>query len=83
MTDDKGAGEGPYKYEQGSILGLDHNPCLAYHPSVEHYVECLNEAYATGRKAERERCAKIAESHVTKFNGFQIADAIRGGQDGK
>ena len=59
MTDDKGAGEGPYKYEQGSILGLDHNPCLAYHPSVEHYVECLNEAYATGRKAERERWAKI------------------------
>jgi len=43
----------------------------------------INSAHFEGRKAERERCAKIAESYVTKFNCLQIADAIRGGQDGK
>ena len=43
----------------------------------------LNLAHAEGHKAERERCAKIAESYVAKFNCLQIADAIRGGQDGE
>lgn len=56
-------------------------------PRAEIYSEkdaiIANSSYVSGRKAERERCAKIAESHVTKFNGFQIADAIRGGQDEK
>lgn len=50
--------------------------------------------YEAGRKAERERCAKIVETENVKFyaNGFisqkwiicgEIAEKIRGGQDGK
>lgn len=60
MTDDKAAGEGPYKHSD-------------YHRTTRaHAVSCSACAYAAGRKAERERCAKIAESHVTKLNGFQM-----------
>lgn len=76
MTDDKGAGEGPYKAGQ-RLSPRDVFPLSSREASLVNY------GYAAGRKAERERCAKIAESHVTKLNGFQIADAIRGGQDGE
>lgn len=70
MTDGKGAGEG---------IAFEKSPwdCAVYG------ADDIKKAYDKGVKAERDRCAKIAESHVTKLNGFQIADAIRGGQDAK
>ena len=49
MTDDKGAGEGPYIHE--------------HEHSCEY--GCLACAYAEGRKAERERCADIARQHFS------------------
>lgn len=47
-------------------------------------------AYDEGRKAERERCAKIAEDHALLLNSpgeaaacREVAEMIRGGQDGE
>ena len=40
-------------------------------------------AYAEGRQAERERCARIAESWLSSETGERIAEKIRGGQDAK
>jgi hypothetical protein len=41
-----------------------------------------NSSYVAGRKAERERCAKIAEGYF-HARGRVVAKAIRGGQDEK
>jgi hypothetical protein len=78
MTDDKVAGEGPYDH----ILASNKEWCVFYCP------EC---AYQAGRKAERERCAKIAEMSACQevvmgaycITGKFIAEKIRGAQDGK
>ena len=46
-----------------------------------------NSSYVSGRKAERERCAKIAEHEAGEIpecmTGRIIAEKIRGGQDAK
>ena len=42
----------------------------------------INSAHFEGRKAERERCAKIAEGYF-HARGRVVAKAIRGGQDAK
>jgi len=69
MTDDKGAGKWPYygHLEKGPGYCGD---------------ECLACAFISGRKAERERCAKIAEGYFNA-RGRVVAKAIRGGHDGK
>lgn len=56
----------------------------------------LNTAYGVGAKSERERCAKIAEDHALLLNSpgvlnspgeaaacREVAEIIRGGQDGE
>ena len=43
--------------------------------------ECFNKAYAEGRKAERERCARIAESGIDSSVGELIAEKIRGEEE--
>jgi hypothetical protein len=98
MTDDKGAGEGPYlwgydSYDDMCIFGpsLDENGWNPYKlKKIYRVCEKLNSAYATGRKAERERCLAIANRHPDKCDGITlrdcmetIKDEIRGGQDGK
>ncbi len=42
-----------------------------------YLVLALKEAFVEARAEEREWCAKLAEKHVSKFNGLQIAQAIR------
>ena len=69
VTDDKGAREGLYRHSTYGHATCDLTKCLA----------C---AYASGRKAERERCAKIAEGYFNA-RGRVVAKAIRGGQDAK
>ena len=78
MTDDKGAGEEIYKHS-------------TYCHATYEFSKCLGCAFAAGRKAERERCAKIAEMSACQevvmgaycTTGKFIAEKIRGGQDGK
>jgi len=79
MTDDKGAGEEIYKHS-------------TYCHATYEFSKCLGCAFAAGRKAERERCAEIAESEPVNQDewgnivfglGEKIAEKIRGGQDGK
>ena len=97
MTDDKGAGEGPYRVVQP----VDITPLTVEGPTGNHgqmlqggfLCNALNAAYAAGRKAERERCALIAETEIVEHQdgeesylcgtGKLIADNIRGGQDGE
>ena len=100
MTDDKGAGEGPYTVSdldetgewilRGStflngycIFGYGND---AYDAAIE-YRNDANKIFAAGRKAERERCAKIAENEAGEIpecmTGRIIAEKIRGGQDGE
>ena len=80
MTDDKGAGEEIYKHS-------------TYCHATYEFSKCLGCAFAAGRKAERERCALIAETEIVEHQdgeesylcgtGKLIADKIRGGQDGE
>lgn len=91
MTDDKGAGEGPYKIVQP--IGM--TPLTVEGSTGNHGLmlrgrflrNALNAAYAAGRKAERARCAKIAEVEAGEIpecmTGRIIATKIRGGQDGE
>lgn len=91
MTDEKGAGEGFAKaISKGVLNAQDLEPGMSimvggyvFTGKYTTWADQINREFDARIRAERERCAKIAESHVTKFNGFQIADAIRGGQDGK
>lgn len=62
MTYDKVAGEVPYIHEHGHTCEY----------------KCLACTYAEGRKAERERCARIAESWLSSEVGERIAEKIRG-----
>ncbi|MBK8467970.1 MAG: hypothetical protein IPL32_19320 [Chloracidobacterium sp.] len=89
MTDDKGdkmESEGPYKVVQP--VGM--TPLTVEGPTGNHghtlhngaLCNVLNAAYANGRKAEREWCAKIAEGYF-HARGRVVAKAIRGGQDEK
>jgi hypothetical protein len=92
MTDDKGAGEGPYlwgydSYDDMCIFGpsLDENGWNPYKlKKIYRVCEKLNSAYATGRKAERERCLAIIERWrpMKKQTWVTVSDEI-GGQDGK
>ena len=77
MTDDKGAGEGPYKviideFRRSCLVYPNGFVCRSLGPDAYTLCSDLNSAYSRGRKAERERCAKIAESHVTKLYGYQV-----------
>jgi hypothetical protein len=95
MTDDKGAGDGPYyvtdEYcnEVGGRRFVIRGPGLNAQTTASLIREELvgsarirNRAYAAGRKAERERCAKIADGYF-HARGRVVAKAIRGGQDAK
>ena len=88
MTNDKGA-VGQMQAQAGICQRCfdDHegNDCVGY---------ARSQSFIAGRKAERERCAQIAETETAKYdaNGFisqkwimcsEIAEKIRGGQDGK
>jgi hypothetical protein len=100
MTDDKGAGEGPFTkieclrhfetWAKSFIFSGDGirdvevvEPRLGY--SIE--LAIANRLYAEGRKAERERCARIADGllnlEVGDLVGTSIATKIRGGHDEK
>lgn len=71
MTDDKGAGEGPYRH---SIYGH----------AMKEISKCSACIYNAGRKAERERCADICEQNATCEGIAQKIKAhILGGQDGE
>ena len=60
---------------------------------VRKYADILIAAFIEGRKAERERCALIAETEIVEHQdgeesylcgtGKLIAEKIRGGQDGE
>lgn len=91
MTDDKGAGEGPYGIDET----IEIKPFVFVRIDSYAKLEIANAAFASSRKAERERCARIAEdlipthSHCEDgykyecYTGHIIADKIRGGQDAK
>lgn len=104
MTDDKGVGEGPYSV--GKDMGAawwavsDTDGVLWRHESRATAFlikQVSNLAYAKGskegRKAERERCAKIADDEAIEHQDGdesymcgaveEIAKRIRGGQDAK
>ena len=83
MTDDKGAGEGPYGHR--CYMQIDPDSCVAC---------SWNDGHARGIREERERCAKIAEKEVvldiaslesgefySNSAGRIIAEKIMGGQD--
>ncbi len=94
MTDDKGAGEGPYKETKlwtGNGASTIEGPGFESLPQKVFkdldMVVLLNLAYAEGGKAERERCARIADGllnlEVGDLVGTSIATKIRGGHDAK
>ena len=100
MTDDKRAGDGPYRIKNKNywwhVDGLGEEQRInqwAYKIGAEWWASKLNAAHAEGRKAERERCAMIAEDEAIEHNngeesylcgaGELIAKKIRGGQDGE
>jgi len=92
MTDDKGAGEGPYlwgydSYDDMCIFGpsLDENGWNPYKlKKIYRVCEKLNSAYAEGLKAERERCVEIARQYFScEGIAQEIEKKILGGQDGE
>ena len=73
MTDDKGAGEEIYKHS-------------TYCHATYEFSKCLGCAFAAGRKAERERCAKIVSDHDHEcglVDKDSVLEKIREGQDGE
>lgn len=89
---DRMQSEGPY------ISGLPDNAAVVNKKSGVAYTglemrsvnavcDWMNEAHAAGRKAERERCARIADGllnlEVGDLVGTSIATKIRGGKDGE
>ena len=83
MTDDKGAGEGPYNAGQ-RLSPRDVFPLSSREASLVNY------GYAAGRKAERERCLSIVqavmcvEDDLLNDIGKGIVETIKiGGQDGE
>lgn len=99
MTDDKGAGDGPYyvtdEYcnEVGGRRFVIRGPGLNAQTTASLIREELvgsarirNRAYAEGRKAERERCLAIIERWRPMPSEIWIAvsdEIAKGGQDGK
>ena len=96
MTDDKGAGEGPYVVTEvdddeigrpwfmisGPGIDAPKKTASLIRGEVMVTARIWNRIYDLGRKAERERCAKIAEGYF-HARGRVVAKAIRGGQDAK
>ena len=94
ITDGKEAGEGPYVVTEAEDFYKTVNTPLGdkFELGTEELSRALNLAHTAGRKAERERCAKIAESEPVNQDewgnivfglGEKIAEKIRGGQDAK
>lgn len=96
MTDDKGAGEEPYKLRDGFNYGVVGPGIPSKEEEYDLSPRVANMIFNEGRKAERERCAKIAEKEVvldiaslesgefySNSAGRIIAEKIRGGQDAK
>lgn len=98
MTDDKGAGEGPYiKITHYTKFETSDSRIDAYGDGVKELdvsdsdgwviLRLVNAAYADGRKAERERCAKIIENEICGNDDESLlhwaSSKIRGGQDEK
>lgn len=100
MTDDKGAGEPFAKaIRKGVLIAQDLEPGMSimvggyvFTGKYTTWADQINRALDEMVKAERERCAKIAESEpVTQDEwgnivfglGEKIAEKIRGGRDGK
>lgn len=86
MTDDKGAGEGPY--ELGDKLKMSKHSFTSLETDIKTAI--ANAAHAEGRKAERERCLEIVKRHRENCDGVmvigcaaEIEYGIRGGQDGE
>ena len=88
--------EWPYKTEEFGELWTVRGPCgnmpFTNEEDADFYRVNINAAYSEGRKAERERCVKIAESEPVNQDewgnivfglGEKIAEKIRGGQDGE
>lgn len=90
MTYDKGAGDGPYTTGDSDCLVFLNGRGVENFDSrrdAMNAASLANAIYAAGRKAERERCARIADGllnlEVGDLVGTSIATKIRGGQDGK
>ncbi len=107
MTDDKGAGEGAYVVTEvdddeigrpwfmisGPGIDAPKKTASLIRGEVMVTARIWNRIYDLGRKAERERCALIAETEIVEHNdgdesyscgaGKLIAEKIRGGQDGE
>jgi hypothetical protein len=87
MTDDKGAGEGPYKIRDGFNRGVVGPGIPSGEEEYDLSPRVANMIFNEGRKAEREQCAHIAEHEAGEIpecmTGRIIAEKIRGGQDGE
>lgn len=55
--------EGPYAYIRGLIVGPTPaiGSSIPFHPSPNHLVDALNEAYAKGRKAAEKEFRELLE----------------------
>ena len=92
MTDDKGAGEGMDKLPEDLFRKwwLNNSEAGLTPYGIGFYA--FTSGFNAGRKAERERCALIAETEIVEHQdgeesylcgtGKLIAEKIRGGQDG-
>lgn len=96
MTDDKGAdmekaqlgspaASGGYVRPKGNGTGEVMYTHSLHRHMLGDYLNCLGCAYIEGRKAERERCAKIAEKEYGDIPecmvGRSISQKIMGGED--
>ncbi len=86
MTDDKGAGDGPYTKGSEVFYTTENSITLISEPDIA----VANAAHSAGRKAERERCLRILRSHPEKCEGIVLGDCLEtvieligGGQDAK
>jgi hypothetical protein len=91
VSDDKGAGEGPYtvKEENGVSNLYLHKLRLEGHTrmflmDLKMLCEALNTAHCVGVKSERDRCLEIVEKLRAECgkSWYKISDEI-GGRDGK
>ena len=98
MTDDKGAGEWFAKaISKGILTAQDLEPGMSimvggyvFTGQYTTWADQINREFDARIRAERERCAKIAEDHALLLNSpgeaaacREVAEMIRGGQDGK
>ena len=76
--------EGPNGFSFRIVWGPDFR--LDENIVCEEVIKIANQAHCEGRKAERERCAKIAENAGAECpcaKELTVAKKIRGGQDGE